>query len=289
MYPSFILTMFEKRINTYIKVCGIYKGLSITQYDNYIEVMYNGVVDNEYVGEVTGLWFDPDKYVNDVSSKFRDKVEELVKLVKFIRIATSRPDYLIILISTFLSRNTDYYTNVIRWVQKICRESGSVANLNPEDVRRVGSSYQLQQLAEVLEQLKSVKLEEDFWKIRKCVLSIKYAGPKVADAFLIFSKITTCLAPTDIHYVRFVKRVGFFSDIDIVYPQKNYCLRYTCENCPRATRCLTGLSYRNFGRLSAWIQTVSYVIDREFCSRGKCLECPLSSRVCDTGSHRAHT
>ncbi len=281
MYPSFILTMFDVVNNKfYRKVCGVYRGLVMYQHNNSVIIEHNEQVPEDYVYQITGLWYDPCKYVNDVSRRYRDVIEKLVESARLIRIAISKPDYIIIFVSTYLSRNTDYYTNVIRWVKSLCSKDPDFRKLTSNDIRSVGNSYQLRQLAEVFPQILSINLSDNFWELRKSLLSIRYAGPKVVDAFLIFSGITTCLAPTDIHYMRFVKKLGIFSDIEIRQPQKAYCMRYTCETCPLARRCLTGLSYNMLGRLSAWVQTVSYVIDRMFCSNENCLECPLKSRVC---------
>ncbi|NPA70487.1 MAG: hypothetical protein GXO26_06725, partial [Crenarchaeota archaeon] len=149
-----------------------------------------------------------------------------------------------------------------------------IKKITPEIIKKVGNSYQLQQLADVIDQVLSIKLEDDFWIVRQNLLKIPYAGPKVVDAFLIFTKSTTSIAPSDIHYERFVKRFKIFENFK--KPVKSYCIRYRCYNCPISNKCLTGLSYKYIGRLSSWIQTVSYVIDREFCTRMLCYRCPLS-------------
>ncbi len=274
LYPSFTLTLFDNpEDNHYIKVCGYNTGLSLRQVDSRLIV--ENVSDIEYVQDITGLWYEPEKYLNDVDKKLRDIIESIVQRTSFIRLSVSRQDYILIFISTYLSRNTDYYTNVIRWVKKICSLSeNNIEKITPEVIKKVGNSYQLQQLANVLDQVLSIRLEEDFWSIRQRLLKIPYAGPKVVDAFLIFTKSTTSIAPSDIHYERFVKRFKIFENFR--KPSKNYCLKYRCYNCPISNSCLTGLSYRYMGRLSSWIQTVSYVIDREFCTRKLCNRCPLS-------------
>ncbi|NPA23100.1 MAG: DNA lyase [Crenarchaeota archaeon] len=273
LYPSFTLTLFDNpKNNLYVKVCGYSRGLKIEQKTD--NLVLENVIDEEYIYDITGLWYDPNTYVRDVDKKLRDLIERIIERTSFIRISVSRQDYIFIFISTYLSRNTDYYTNVIRWVKKICQLSNSnIRNITPELVKSIGRSYQLQQLAEVLDQALSIKLEDDFWNLRRTLLKIKYAGPKVVDAFLIFTKSTTSIAPSDIHYERFIKTFGIFENFE--KPIKNYCIRYTCESCPRSSRCLTGLSYRHLGKLSSWLQTVSYVIDREFCNRRLCHKCPL--------------
>ncbi|NPB00673.1 MAG: hypothetical protein GXO10_04800 [Crenarchaeota archaeon] len=274
LYPSFTLTLFNNlKENKYVKICGYNTGLIIEQIEN--KLIIENVIDSNYIYDITGLWYEPREHLSDVDRRFLDIIEKIVDKVSFIRLSVSRQDYIFIFISTFLSRNTDFYTNVIRWVKKICELSeNNVHKITPDLVKKIGNSYQLQQLAEVIDQVLSIRLEDDFWIVRRSLLKIPYAGPKVVDAFLIFTKSTTSIAPSDIHYERFIKRFKIFRNFR--KPIKNYCIRYRCYNCPISNRCLTGLSYNHFGRLSSWIQTVSYVIDREFCSRKLCNRCPLS-------------
>ncbi len=273
LYPSFTLTLFENpRENLYVKICGYSKGLRIEQKDN--KLLIENVEDIEYIEDITGLWYNPERYIHDVDENIRDIICKIIQRTSFIRLSVSRQDYILIFISTYLSRNTDYYTNVIRWVRKICISTNNDVNkISPELVRSIGRSYQLQQLAEVLDQVLNIHLEDNFWELRKKLLKIRYAGPKVVDAFLIFTKSTTSIAPADIHYERFVKRLNIFRDFK--KPVKNLCIKYSCDKCPLSDKCLTGLSYKYLGRISSWLQTVSYVIDREFCNRSLCSRCPL--------------
>ncbi len=279
LYPSFTLTMFKFEDGKYVKICGYCKGLTLRQINNIVEV--ESCEDFEYVMDITGLWYEPERYVSDVSRDYRDFIDILIEKVSCIRISVSRQDYKIILISTFLSRNTDYYTNVIRWIHKLCELTDNLQYLDRDIVLKIGTSYQIVQLSEVFQELLDIDIEDNFWNIRRRLLKIKYVGPKVADAFLIFTKCTTEIAPTDIHYSRFIKKFKLFKNIEITYPSKNYCIKYTCDTCPRSSRCVTGLTYKYFGRLSSWIQTVSYVIDREFCTKSRCGECMLGD-VCRT-------
>ncbi len=280
LYPSFTLTMF-KRIdkNYYTKLYGYSRGLLLRQENNNLYI--DNIVSEDYLHDITGLWYSPHKYVNDVSYRYRDFAEKLVEYASCIRISVSRQDYKIIFLSTFLSRNTDYYTNVIKWVQNICEKSNDLSNIDRNIILSVGRSYQLIQLCEVLDKVLNIQLLSDFWDVRRVLLSIKYVGPKVVDAFLIFTKSTTQIAPTDVHYTRFIERFRLFENF--VYPQKEYCRKYICEDCPRSNRCLTGLSYKHFGRLASWIQTVSYVVDREFCRKNSCDRC-LINKICTRSS-----
>ena len=277
-YPSFIITMFRK-IHDYhwIKIFGNFKNISIKQ--NGDKIYIEGNIDFKYIQEILGIWYNPINFENDVSMRFRDLVHNLVDKCLKIRLAVFSLDKLHIFISTFLSRNTDYYTNVIRWVQKLLE----LTNDNPDkisevEVSRVGNSYQLKQLPEALIQyLNNVYSLHDKlnpWELRKELLSIRYVGPKVAHAYLLFTGKCTFIAPSDKHYIRFIRRLKIFDEIEI--PNKNLCIKYSCDECPRNKKCLTGLSYLYFHNLSAWIQTIAYVIDRMFCSKNLCKKCLIN-------------
>ncbi len=284
LYPSFILTMMLREDEYWIKKYGYAKGTRLRQTHDKIEVELPENVPDSTILELTGLWYDPYRFVHDVDRQYRDIVEKLIEYTHFVRLAISRRDPIHIFVSTFLSRNTDYYINVIRWVHAICEITDDRLDALGEDiVKRVSNSYQLRQLPEAIKYflasvLKLYLESASYWEIRKALLSIRNVGPKVADAFLIFTGCTTELAPSDIHFRRFVQRLNLFDSFAL--PDKKFCVKYTCDSCPN-NRCLTGTVYKKFGRLSSWIQTVSYVVDRLYCSRNKCRECPLYKKICN--------
>ncbi len=276
LYPSFITTTFRKvRDYEWIKVFGSYRGLALSQRGDVIVV--RGPADERAAYRMTGLWYEPERYLIDVSSDLIDVCELLVQSYSKIRIAVNPYDDLYMFMSVFLSRNTDYHVNVMRWVQRILE----VAEDRPENVLRVraedvGRSYQLRQLHDALVSYINVmrKLSiDDVWSIRRELLKIRNVGPKVVDAYLIFTGRSTLIAPSDKHFIRFARGLRMFSECRP--PNKRHCLRVTCCECPMRSRCLTGLSHVKLGRLSAWVQTVSYVVDKLFCSRALCSTCAL--------------
>ncbi|OYT26270.1 MAG: hypothetical protein B6V02_02055 [Thermoprotei archaeon ex4572_64] len=240
-YPSFIITMFKKVSNYYwIKSYGYFKGLIVKQIGDVLEI--EGCNNSEVISKFLGIWYEPEKFIINVTSSLRDN------------------------------------TNVIRWVQKIlqlCNED--VKELKKINIEYVGKSYQLKQLVEIIDQYFNVKEDKDIWNLRKQLLKLKFVGPKVVDAYLLFTGKSTFIAPSDKHYVRFSKRIGLFKYSTL--PDKKYCLKFTCEDCPKSHTCLTGLSYKHLSNLSSWIQTVSYVYDRMYCSRGACKKCELQ-KIC---------
>ncbi len=264
LYPSFITTMFVPfKRDEWVKRFGYCQGVRIRQEGD--GVWYEGNCDESYVKLLTGLWFEPWNYLHEVERKYLEIIERLIEKFACIRLAISPYDHERIFISTFLSRVTGYYQNVIRWVQGLLELTGDRPERIDENVvRRVGNSFQLIQLSDALRAYLArvkplVEARISFWKIRQELLGVKYVGPKVADAFLIFTGLTTELAPSDRHYINFVKKLGLFERFR--QPEKRLCISYRCPECLHVGICLTGLSHMSFGRLSSWVQTVAYVAD----------------------------
>lgn len=279
MYPSFASVLFNQIDNrTWLKELGYARGVVIRIGEGLVECM-GAECGEEAVREWTGLWFNPSGYLRDVKRSRRFIVERLLEAYGNLRIITSSFDWKIILISVFLSRRTDYHVNVIRWVKALFQGFGE-EDYN-ELVKRIdviGGSYQLVQLKAILASLLDLNFNSDPWTLRKILLTKRYVGPKVADAFLLFTRKGTTFTPSDTHYQNFVRRIGL-SEGSLVVPSKRYCLRYnaTCTSCPLRNKCLAGWSITVFGRLSGWIQTVAYVHDKLFCRRRLCSKCKLRS------------
>ncbi|WFO75512.1 hypothetical protein J4526_01030 [Desulfurococcaceae archaeon MEX13E-LK6-19] len=264
-YPSFIYPLFEIRKKDSIcilkKTIGMYKCSTISIKDN--TVYFTGV-NNSIVQEWLGLWFKPWLLLNEVDRKYLGFIENLVEKFSSIRIAISGEDKPWVFLSVFLSRNTSFHTNTVKWIRKI----GSIEPINPFNIdpANVGGSYQLKQLAEILKTrsivdklvtlISRISTEKDAWKARANLLKIKYVGPKTVDAFLLFTTRYSFFTPSDRHYKSFIQS---FLDRKLNLPLKKYCLRYTCFSCPYNGSCLTGWSISSFGRLSGWIQTLSYL------------------------------
>lgn len=264
LYPSFIYPLFEftKRGSSYIikKSIGALQGSSIIVDENL--VCYKGL-DHRVVEEWLGLWFKPWSIIGDVEEKYLGFIENVLNKFSSIRIAISPLDRPWVFIAVFLSHNTSFHVNTVKWIKKI----GSVNPVNPLDINPLvaGKNYQLVQLSEILDKhgiiktiVSSNKITsiKDAWRIRMKLLEIKYVGPKTADAFLLFTTRYSIFTPSDRHYRVFVSK---YLGVRRNYPLKKYCKEYTCDSCPLAGNCLTGWSISVFGRLSGWLQTLSYL------------------------------
>ncbi len=286
MFPSFASVLFRKvENNVWIKELGYGTGTVIAVKNG--RLICNGPsCSSEAVTQWAGAWFDPYDYVSRVSRRLRSLVEVLLSTYSGLRIIISSyyPDRLIIAIATFLSRRTSYHTNVIKWVKSIFSgikdyKATHIAKKIPE----VGSNYQLSELLEVVEDLERVVVYSNLrgWELRRELLNIKNVGPKVADAFLLFTGEGAVFTPSDVHYSRFARRLGLVGDEDILIPNKSLCLTYgaSCMECPVRTKCLTGKSVAELGELSGYVQTIAYIHDKVYCSLRRCGECAFK-RIC---------
>lgn len=276
MYPSYIYALFKLDNGWWIKQYGFRRTGRMRLIDGFLE--YTGFTFRE-VMDLSGLWYDPVAFLNDLDPKIREVIEEIVGVYRHVRISISPYDRDLVFILAFLSRRTSFHVNVVRWALKLFNVIHGIDDVSRVNLNSIGGSFQLQQLREAVKgYLKATEGEvRDPWSLRMRLLEIKHVGPKVADAFILFHTYYSWIAPSDIHYQNFIRKLNIFKYQSI--PEKKICLKYTCSECIRSSTCLTGLSYHKLGRLAGWLQTVSYIHDREYCSRSRCLKC-LIKQVC---------
>ena len=283
LYPSFNYVFFEQvSRDKWVKRYGDIKLTLKVDRRGFIEVKCtdNSKLDYEYVLDITGLWFNPLEYYDKLPRSIRSKLERIIEVYSCLRLSINRVERDYILVSVALSRRTDFHRNTVRWCRRIfstIKDIGDILGLNLESI---ATSYQVKQLNEILRgylELKSVidkyYSECNLASLRRTLLRIKWFGVKSTDAFILFSSRMTQSTPCDIHFQRFTKRLHLVDYKHI--PSKSLCSKYYCDVCPHTSSCLYSLSIKYFKSLSGWIQTVAYVHDKEYCSKGRCLECPL--------------
>ncbi len=286
MFPSFASVLFRKvDNNVWVKELGYGAGTVIAVKNGKV-ICSGPSCSNEVVVQWAGTWFDPYDYVSKVSRRLRSLVEVLLSTYSGLRIIVSNyyPDRLMIAIATFLSRRTLYHANVVRWVKAIFSGIKDYrAEYIVKRIPEVGSNYQLSKLYEVVEDLERVVVFSNLrgWELRRELLGIKNVGPKIADAFLLFTGEGTIFTPSDVHYSRFARRLGLVGSEEVLIPDKSVCLTYgaKCMECPVRNRCLTGRSIIELSELSGYIQTIAYIHDKVYCSLRRCGECAFR-RMC---------
>jgi endonuclease III-like uncharacterized protein len=233
LYPSITLALLD---SNYVKVFGTRKGVRAP--------------DDLYL---SGRWLSPWRYANDADGELRDVVHELLALYgDCVGISISPGDEDLLFVVAFLTQNTNYHANVLRWARALFSASErleEIAELAP----RVGRSYQLQRLPAAVEDYLRLGRPRD----RRELLRVRGVGPKVADLFLLFTGDTTA-APVDKHFARVAPRLGLAGR----QPSAQHCRRHSCGECPLSSSCLGGLARSRLGRLAGWVQTLAYLADR---------------------------
>ncbi|MCX8184510.1 MAG: hypothetical protein RMI56_06520 [Sulfolobales archaeon] len=221
-----------------------------------------------FINYITGRWFDLDKGLSEVEDVARRAVEDVIERFYCLSVSASPWDKFEVLTAAFLSRNTDYHRNTVRWVKSLLHKLSNTNIDSANGIVRAAfltyneyRSYQLHQLTEVLSEILSALQAVsamDVETIRKQLIKIKHLGPKVVDSFLLHSGLETIHAPVDIHYLRFLKKYGLLRDV-FTYPRKKYCTEFNCYTCPIARKCVYAYTIKMFKNLNGFIQTASYV------------------------------
>uniref|UniRef100_A0A7C2Z906 HhH-GPD domain-containing protein n=1 Tax=Ignisphaera aggregans TaxID=334771 RepID=A0A7C2Z906_9CREN len=281
LYPSFILPLMDVERDKAVKRWGFCGGLVVKKFGSRIEVEHNSRQCLDYAEYILGFWYKPQSFTI-TDRKYRELVETLLNEYCWLGIATSPADDIEIFISIYLSQNTDFHRNVLRWVRSILEHYGSAENFVHRDIgdvaRDIGKSYQLLNLVEGLRMYmdcREVALGMDDDMVKKCLFRIKGVGPKVFNAYMVYARRSLDYIPIDKNLKDFIKRFDATSSLVARDPIKSRCAKYRCGQCPQATFCTHYRLYSVFGRLGAWLQTVAYVHNKLVCRRGMCRECFL--------------
>jgi len=176
-------------------------------------------------------------------------------LSKYVTLIYEPLDRELVLYSVFLSRNTDYYVNTVKWVREIATR-GEVSSTSYV----AGEFYRVKQaFIGVIEK----RLEPVSEAIE--LLCIRGFGVKSAKAYLLHAYGLTSHAPIDRHYASIL-------GVKPRQPSKEFCakLRLDCYKCTRS--CVYGYTTRLLGPLNGAIQSLSYIYGRLKSKRRSSLE-----------------
>jgi len=167
-------------------------------------------------------------------------------------------DSLFIAITIYLSRNTDYYVNTIKWVRAFIEKECFFNKMNCENLF---NSYQFRELMSNLDVIRVVMdSERDFVKQSVELMSIRGFGVKSAMAYILHAGGLTKYAPIDRHYLSVLEKTG----IDASQPVKKQCIEnmLLCSSCRYRRKCLYGFIQEKLGVFNGLIQSIIYVYGR---------------------------
>lgn len=187
-------------------------------------------------------------------------------------------DKIEIFLSVFLSRNTDYYVNTVKWVRNIME-----TRLFSEGMKSLNiSSYQFQQLLGIINNVSDIfRSYNDPLGIALKLLKLPNVGPKTVFAFLLHSFGLTQYAPIDRYYRSFLSLIG----VKGKDPNKKYCLssRLDCSKCAYSSKCVYSLAMNKFHEFNGIIQSLTYIYGRLKSTR---LRSPLEKILIDKNTYR---
>ncbi|MEZ0394731.1 MAG: hypothetical protein ABWK00_06815 [Desulfurococcaceae archaeon] len=199
---------------------------------------------------------DPQKILGlDRSPAFRDLCAALGAdkcPSQHITIIGHEGDRLPIFVAAFLSRSTDYFTNVVRWAREFIRGG------RPEKY----GSFQVRQLIDAFPAIYGILSSRRHDALEEAgeLLALRNVGHKVVAAYLLHAYGMTEYAPLDRHYLEFLPELRG----KLRPPEKAQCrlsgLR--CSSCPRRRSCLHGVLVERLGRFNGVLQSLAYVAGR---------------------------
>ena len=276
---SFSLPLFEQKdASVLVKTYGYKKGLRLEGRLGLL--LFEGCSLPE-ASFLSGAWFDPFEGASKLRRRPRMAVYELLQVFPGLGLAINPWDIRAMFYSIFLSRNTDYYANTVRWVREMAKKASDEDGLAELDPREFGSSYQLAQLAEIKDGLGDVLAllppglelvgsEASYSLVKKRLLSLPHVGPKTVHALGLFCLGLTQLAPADRHLLAMAKELGLVGE-DARTPRKELCMEFECSGdgkpCPQAPSCLTASLMRELGHMAGWFQTASFLYGALYLSK----------------------
>ncbi len=262
LYPSFTYPFYIRTgRRRYVKVYGVLHGMTI--YQSGEEVCCDNC-GTSLLRALTGAWFNPHILVSRIEkSVFREIILDLLEKYPGLGIAIDPWDPVGVFYSVYLSQNTRFHTIVCRWMKKLFKVADNDYKLVSVSPRIAGTSYQLELLdrtRDLLPQIIHAVMKLPVYDARKRLLYVKNVGPKIAHAYLMFSRGSTYLPPVDRHLKRFVKEV---LNINLEMPCRPLCIRYSCPECPLREKCIVSVLQREIGVMAGWLQTATYVLGQQ--------------------------
>ncbi|MEM4699578.1 MAG: hypothetical protein QXT74_01350 [Candidatus Nezhaarchaeales archaeon] len=317
--PSFVSSMYVRlRERSWAKVAGRLAGLRVEQVGGgLLRASHSGHAARdieEVVVHEAGCWHRPfEEGLARLPPSLREPLELLASTYPGVRLPAAPWDLPYVIIAVALSRRTRYDSLVLKWCRRIWAAFGGDLVLlsrapAPLLKERVGSSYQVIQLKEVVDGLLSIpaRLTElsaglslelslssplDLTRLSPPIARVlllracKFLGPKTVDSIILSCLKDPSAAPCDTHLSTVATRVGLVPR-GLSQPSKPLCSRRSCRvqplpslpRCPLEDKCLRA-EVAKLGSLAGWLQTLCYIHGSSVCRsrRPRCASCPLEA------------
>lgn len=238
------------REKVFVKKHGFCKGLKCIDRGDYLDC---SIPENciDYA-KLTGI---EKKYLVDKLTNYLNRFNLKTDFINKFSFIYSTEDKLYVFLSIYLSRNTDYYRNTIKWVRVIIENN---CLEHPYKCLNLINSYQYRELTNIVK--KNCLVEKLNYGDVKILTDLKGVGLKTINAYLLHTYGHTEYAPIDRHYYSFLKSIG----VEGVVPSKTQCIRsmFSCLKCSARSKCLYNNTYYRFGFLNGIIQSMNYVYSR---------------------------
>jgi len=259
LYYSYLLPLFRidklgGRALEFTKVYGECRGLKCLYKDSTLECYVPSSCSEESLQGLLGIKLKPiiDKLLHKLSLKKR------VKVLKEFTLVFSPKDRAYVFTSIYLSRNTDYYANTVKWMKSV------IANKCLDTPTRCLGLYKSYQYREYLKAIPALKTI--IYKNKSALdeaaelMGIRGFGVKSAMAYLLHAYGMTHYAPIDRHYERILTRIG----ISGKKPSKSQCIkaRLRCVDCLFSQECIYGIASKRLGRFNGVLQSIGYTYSR---------------------------
>lgn len=271
MLPLFNVDFYDRGIRV-VKILGACSGMECFIKEDGTICLIPDSCDYETFKSIVGL--EKGYLVDDMIKRY-----DLIAFNKvFYRFAPiySQADSLFIAISIYLSRNTDYFLNTVKWVREIVEKN---CYSKPMICRDRFNSYQFREFLSNINDIRKAVAQGDPYVSANNLMRVKGFGVKSAMAYLLHACGLTRCAPIDRHYIGFLERIGFKGSI----PAKNKCIenKLLCFSCKYSYNCLYWLVQKSLGELSGLIQSIIYVYNRvsKLNQRSSVIEYALLSRL----------
>ncbi len=242
----------------FIKEHGLCKELKCIQENNTIECSIPDQCEPIDYKKILGL--NTKQIFEELMDKLNVSPENIFRKITLIH-SDDITDKKVVFLTIFLSRNTDYYRNTVKWINYILENN---CLKNPYKCVTLIRSYQYKQLIEILDDLSDVfRRSSREHKISKEILDllkVKHIGLKSINAYLLHVYGNTHYAPIDRHYKLALRRIGLKG----IIPSKKHCLlsKLRCETCSMRSRCLYYMSRKLLGKYNGVFQSISYIYGR---------------------------